>query len=146
MFNINKDATILFCEFLDTATEQGLRDIPLTESSLLRIEKTENVIIYERIPHAQIYLTMLTKNMAEDIVDFKMSFIVLDRRREADEYNMIAIYPQACWQGGDDLCEESATIKQNCVDFFWPRIQRSHVIVAGQWLRHAKTKLNLINN
>ena len=146
MFNINKDATILFCEFLDAATRQGANDIELSEESILRIQKADILIIYDFVPHTQIYLTILTKGIAEDTIDFKMSFVVLDRRREPEEYNMIAIYPQAYWQSEEDLPEYSATIKNYSIDFFYPRIQRQHVIAAGQWLRHAKTKLNLINN
>jgi hypothetical protein len=135
MKRLNKKATKIFCKLLDKVTTQYRTELTATRCGLLTIERELSEITMPQGTGYLLYIADVSKGYKTP--DPGMTFVVIDHRRWAQDFESIGIYPQSYIQDigdGDILAEESIIIKNRRFNAWKPIWYYGHLTTANNWL------------
>lgn len=140
MKKLHQNPTRIFCQLLDKLGDHTYCKLSRENFMPLVIEQVgENIQtpfgIGKLISLAHYY----TQN-GDTMRDPEMVFIVVDNRKETNQYEAIGIYPQLYRQDSFSLNEESICIDACQITTFKPVWQAGHTSFANQWLLNIRSQ------
>jgi hypothetical protein len=135
---INKNATKIFCRLLKKLG--GRVYIKLLSEGYMPLT-IECVLENIKTPFGEAALYSLCHYFEQNgdlMRDPEMCFLVVDNRRESNQYDLIGIYPQMYRMDGLGLDRESIRIENGKMVSFRAFMQRDHAIFACSWLKNIR--------
>ncbi|HMF70425.1 MAG TPA: hypothetical protein VK616_03065 [Flavitalea sp.] len=136
MKKINEQATRIFCRLLQKLNGQQHLKIQSDGFMPLTIERLEENILTP-FGVATVYsLCHYYEQNGDAIRDPEMCFLVIDNRKNFNDYPAIEIYPQMYQQDNLGLFEESIRIENSQIKSYIKVWRYSHCSFANIWLRN----------
>jgi hypothetical protein len=138
MKKINEQATKIFCRLLQKLNDKQHVKIISDEFMPLTIERLEeNILTSSGV--ATIYSLCHYFEQNGDLMrEPEMCFLVIDNRKDFNDYQAIEIYPQMYQYDNLGLFEESICVENHQIKSYIKVWQHAHCSFANIWLRNIK--------
>ena len=140
MKTINKSATEIFCRLLKRLG--GRVYIKLLSEGYLPLSM-ECILENIKTPFGEATLYSLSHYFGQNgdlMRDPEMCFLVVDNRKESNQYDLIGIYPQMYRLDSLGQDQESIRIENGKYASYREGLQRDHAIFANSWLKNIKAQ------
>lgn len=138
MKKLNEQATRIFCRILQ---KMDNREYLKLQSAGYMPLVAEKIAFDIGTPYGNGYMVSLCHYYTQNgdlMRDPEMAFIVVDNRRQENDYPLIAIFPQMYRQDNLAIYEESVQIVDNKVAGCIVIWQSAHCLFANGWLRNIR--------
>lgn len=134
MQKLNHQATRIFCRILNKMKDGQYLKLNVAEFMPLTIERIADNVTTPWGAGALYSLCYYYEQNGDLMRDPEMCFLVVDNRRQAKEYDAIAIYPQQYLQDNTGTEEESIRIESGKLTTYLKTWQSGYCSFTNLWL------------